>query len=141
VRGVGRVGHSPSYLYGNPKGADQVMPFVFRRHGYLVIVFYFGALVLMQVLVDSIFGTGFYAFNAWPKYVAVALGSLLCWTVGKWLNSGAGKRLVDTETGKEVVLPAPSHDFLFIKVEYWGVIGAIACIVSTALWELGIIQP
>jgi hypothetical protein len=117
------------------------MPFVFRGHGYLVIVFYFGSLVLMQLAVDSIFGKGFYAFNAWPKYVAVALGSLLCWVVGRWLNSGAGRRLVDPRTAKEELLPAPRHDFLFVKVEYWGVIGAIACIVSTALWEFGIFQP
>ncbi len=47
-----------------------------------VIVFYFGALVLTQVMVNSIFGKGFFAFNAGPKYVALALGSLLCRTVG-----------------------------------------------------------
>lgn len=107
----------------------------------LVIVFYFDALVLMQVAVDSIFGKGFYAFNAWPKYMAVALASLLWWLVGKWLNSGVATRQVERETGKEVILPAPRHDFLFVKVEHWDGIGAIACIVSTALWELGTFQP
>ena len=67
------------------------MPFI-RGHGYLVIVFYFGALALTQVIVNSIFGQGFFVLNAWPKYVAVALGSLLCWTVGKRLNSGSAER-------------------------------------------------
>ena len=117
------------------------MPFLFRGHGYLVIVFYFGALVLIQLAVDSFYGKGFYAFNAWPKYLAVALGSLLCWVIGRWLNSGGVRRFVDPKTGKEVVTTAPRHDFLFVKVEYWGVIGAIACIVSTALWELGTFRP
>jgi hypothetical protein len=115
--------------------------FLFRGHGYLVIVFYFGALVFTQVVSDSIFGKGFYAFNAWPKYVAVALGSLLCWTVGKWLNSNAARRLVDLKTGEDVVLPLRRHDFFFIRVEYWGVIGATACIVSTVLWESGVFHP
>jgi hypothetical protein len=106
-----------------------------RGHGYLVIAFYFGALALTQIIVDHLFGKGFYTFNAWPKYVAVAIGSLLCWAVGNWLNSGSAKRLVDFETGEEVVLPRKRHDFMFIKVEHWGVIGAIACIVFTALSE------
>jgi hypothetical protein len=117
------------------------MPFVSRGHGYLVIVFYFGALVLTQLVVDSIYGKGFYSLNAWPKYVAVALGSIMCWIVGRWLNSGAVRRFVDPKTRKEVVTPSPRHDFLFVKVEYWGVIGAIACFVSTALWELEIFRP
>lgn len=116
------------------------MPFVFRGHGYLVIVFYFGSLVLTQLVVDLILGKGFYTANLWPKYVGVGLGALLCWVVGRWLNSGVARRLVDPETGKEAVLPAPRHDFIFIKVEYWGLIGAIACIALTVFSELGIVQ-
>jgi hypothetical protein len=113
---------------------------VFKGHGYLVPVFYVAALILTQLVVDYILGEGFYTATAWPKYVGIGLGGLLCWVVGRSLNSGAGRRLVDPETGEEVVLEAPRHDFIFVKVEYWGLIGAITCVVLTVLSELGIVQ-
>jgi len=118
------------------------MFFVWRDYGYLVVVFYFGALLLTQLVVDHLLGEGFYSATTWPKDLGVGLGALLCWTVGRWLNSGAGagRRLVDPETGEEVVLKASRHEFFFIRVEYWGIIGVIACIVLTALSELGIVQ-
>jgi hypothetical protein len=116
------------------------MMFVWHGHGYLVLVFYVAALILTQLVVDHVQGDGFYTATAWPKYLGIGVGALLCWVVGRWLNSGAGRRLVDPETGEEVILPAPSHDFIFIKVEYWGLIGSIACVVLTALSEFGIVQ-
>jgi len=116
------------------------MLFVWHGHGYLVPVFYVAALILTQLLVDHVLGDGFYTATAWPKYLAIGLGGLLCWAVGRSLNSGAARRLVDPETGQEVFLEPPRHDFIFIKVEYWGLIGAIACIALTVFSELGIVQ-
>jgi len=116
------------------------MGFVSRGHGYLVLVFYVGALVLTQLIIDLILGKGFYTAHAWPKYLGIGLGALLCWVVGRWLNSGSAKRLMDLETGEEVVLPAPSHDFFYIKIEYWGLIGAVGCLILTVLSEMGLIR-
>jgi len=116
------------------------MGIVFKGHGYLLLVFYVAALVLTQLVVDYVLGEGFYKATAWPKYVGIGLGALLCWVVGRWLNSGAGRRLVDPETGDEVVLAAPRHDFFFVKLEHWGLIGAMTCVVLTVLSELGIVQ-
>jgi hypothetical protein len=47
---------------------------------------------------------------------------------------------MDLDTGEEFVLPAPSHEFLYLKMEYWGLIGAIGSIVLTVLAELRIIN-
>jgi hypothetical protein len=68
------------------------------------------------------------------------MGALLCWLVGRWLNSGEPKRLRDLDTGEEFVLPPPSHEFLYVKVEYWGLLGAVACIVITLLAEFGVVR-
>lgn len=117
----------------------MILPF--RGHGYLVIVFYVGSLILTQLVVDSIMGEGVYTANPWPKYVAVAIGAALCWIVGSWLNSAqAPKRLLDLDTGEEFVQPSPSHEFLYLKVEYWGLVGAIACIAITFLGEFDVVR-
>jgi hypothetical protein len=116
------------------------MGIVFRGHGYLVLVFYAGALILTQLIIDLILGDGFYTAHAWPKYLGIGMGALLCWVVGRWLNSGAAKRLMDLETGEEVVAPAPRHDFFYIKIEHWRLIGALGCVVLTALSEMGVIR-
>jgi len=116
------------------------MGFVSRGHGYLVLVFYAGALILTQLIIDFILGGGFYNAHTWPKYLGIGLGALLCWVVGKWLNSGAARRLMDMETHEEVVLPTPRHDFFYIKMEHWGIIGAVSCVILTVLSEAGIID-
>jgi hypothetical protein len=113
----------------------------FRGHGYLVVVFYFGALVLTELAVDFVKGKGFYASHSWPKYLAVGVGALLCWLVGKWLNSGkSSRRFKDLDTGQEFVLPPQYHEFLYIKMEYWGLLGAAASIVITFLFQLDVVR-
>lgn len=117
----------------------MILPF--RGHGYLVVVFYVGGFILTQLIVDWIHGKGFYTSHTWPKYAAVAVGALACIVVGRWLNSREpARRLRDLDTGEEFVLPAPSHELLYLKVETWGFIGAVACIVITVLAEFGVVQ-
>ena len=112
-----------------------------RGHGYLVIVFYFGALVLTQLAVDFFDGEGFYTSHAWPKYLAIGVGALLCWLVGKWLNSGKlSRRFKDLDTGQEVVVPPQYHEFLYVRMEYWGLLGAAACIIITFLFALDVVR-
>ena len=113
----------------------------FRGHGYLVIVFYVGGLIVTQLVVDWFLGKGVYTTRPWPKYLGIGVGAVLCWVVGKWLNSRVPpKRVMDLDKGEELVLPAPSHEFLYLKMEYWGLIGAIGSIVLTVLAELRIIN-
>jgi len=117
----------------------MILPF--RGHGYLVVVFYVGGFILTQLIVDSILGKGFYTSLTWPKYIAVAVGALGCWLVGRWLNSREpARRLMDLDTGEELVLPPPSHELLYLKMETWGLIGAVACIVITILSEFDVVR-
>jgi hypothetical protein len=118
---------------------NMILPF--RGHGYLVVVFYVGALVLTQLAVDSILGEGFYTSHSLPKYIAVAVGALLCWIVGNWLNSRhSPTRLMDLDTGQQFVVTPPRHEFLYLRMEHWGLLGAAACFVITVLSEFGVVR-
>lgn len=115
----------------------MILPF--RGHGYLVVVFYIGALVLTQLTVDFVKGEGFYTCHSWPKYLGIGVGALLCWVVGKWLNSGKlPRRFKDLDTGKEMVVPPQYHELFYVKMEYWGLLGAAACFVITLLSQFDI---
>jgi hypothetical protein len=113
----------------------------FQGHGYLVVVFYVAAFLLIQLTVDSILGEGFYTAHAWPKYIAVAVGALLCRLVGTWLNSRTpSKRLLDPDTGEEFVLAPTRHEFLYLKMERWGFLGAAICMIITVLSEFDVVR-
>jgi hypothetical protein len=117
----------------------MILPF--RGHGYLVVVFYVGALILTQLSVDFFNGAGFYTSHHWPKYLAVAIGALLSWIVGRWLNTGKlSRRLLDIDTGEEIIIPPQYHEFFYIRMEYWGLVGAAACFVVTVLSELNVVR-
>ena len=61
--------------------------------------------------------------------ISLALSSFATWKVGKKLNGGKGKILIDPDTGEKVLLKS-EHSFWFINVEYWGVLWGILSIVA-----------
>jgi hypothetical protein len=95
-----------------------IMLFVSRGYGVLVLVFYFGALLCAQQVIDSICGKDFYSEHIWPKKLAFGIGAVLCWFVGRRLNSGTPKILEDVHTRDRYHFSPPRHDFFFIRIEY-----------------------
>ncbi|UPU38225.1 hypothetical protein M1B72_11075 [Geomonas paludis] len=76
------------------------------------------AALVVNLAVDGMMGEHYYTGHVWPKVVAVALSAAIVWFVGRRLNAGPGRALVDKETGEEVLLKK-THTFFFIKMEYW----------------------
>lgn len=97
------------------------MVVIWRGYGWLVPVLVFGAFLVSQVVVDTIYGDGFYKANDWPKYTATVTGALIVAALGYLLNYKWRRELVDEETGQPAG-KAPSHTLFFIPVEYWSVI-------------------
>jgi len=52
--------------------------------------------------------------------ISLVTGAAANWFIGRRLNGGEGRVLVDPRTGEQVVLKR-SHDFFFIKMEYWSI--------------------
>ena len=109
---------------------------IWKGHGWLVVLFAGGFLLLMQTVGDGLFGEGFYQANAWPKIVALFVAAAATWFVGVKLNGGEDKELLDPETGQPVRLAAPSHTLFFVPMQYWAIaLVAIAVVGSFAFGE------
>ena len=75
-----------------------------RRWGIAAVALGFGALILTQLIVDAVAGSGTYSRNA-AQFAGppLALAGVAIFLLGRWLNNpDRGRVLVDKETGKEV---------------------------------------
>ena len=90
---------------------------VWKGWGILVPVIY--------LLITTIAREGLKAAGAGDNIalaVGIVLSAVAVWFVGKKLNNpDKGKRVIDTETGEEIVLVS-THSLFWIKAEYWAVI-------------------
>lgn len=58
--------------------------------------------------------------------VGVILSAVVVWFVGKHLNERPGRRLVDPETGEDVVLRPATSSLFFVPVQWWAPLVVIA---------------
>lgn len=59
--------------------------------------------------------------HLWPKLAALGITGLCCGVLGLYVNRKPPRIEIDKETGREIEVK-PDHSFMFIKLEYWGVI-------------------
>ncbi|ONG51801.1 hypothetical protein BKE38_15660 [Pseudoroseomonas deserti] len=57
----------------------------------------------------------------------VLLGGLANWWVGRRLNGGPGRELIDARTGQRVIL-RPRHSLFWIPMQYWSVLSLLAAL-------------
>ncbi|SEA00881.1 hypothetical protein SAMN05660420_01049 [Desulfuromusa kysingii] len=58
----------------------------------------------------------------WALTAGIVLSAISLWFIGKKLNDpGKGKRVIDVDTGEEMLL-VNTHTFFWIKAEYWAFI-------------------
>ena len=87
--------------------------------GFLVAIIGFGSLVLTELLSESLTKNDqFYQENDWVKMTGMILAALLTLGLHKLLNLQKAKRVIDVQTGEEIVL-RKSHTFFFIPVKWW----------------------
>ncbi len=70
-------------------------------------------------LVDLFLGPDYYRSHVWPKSLCLILSGAVVWFIGKSLNEESNENEF-----------APIHSFMFLKMEYWGVVfAAIALLI------------
>ena len=107
---------------------------IWRGLGFLVAIIGFVCLVLSEALTESIFNDDrYYQNHGWPATAGFALAAGIIWLLGKKLNSGKARVLIDKETGEDVLFKK-HHDFFFIRMEYWAPILLVIGIVFLFFW-------
>ncbi|MCR5761849.1 MAG: hypothetical protein K6G00_00525 [Treponema sp.] len=107
---------------------------IWKGFGILTVFFAFASMIGVQLIVDNVLGTGYWKNNAWPLSLSLIISGLICWFLGRYLNSRPGKIVIDKETGEGFEL-RKTHSFFFIPLQYWGVIYSILAIIAF-IWKI-----
>ena len=89
------------------------MLLIWKGFGILTIFIIGVSMIGVQAVVDNTFGTDYWSNNAWPLSLSLIISGLICWFLGRYLNSRPGKTVIDKETGEEFQL-RKTHSFFFI---------------------------
>jgi hypothetical protein len=109
---------------------------IWSGRGFLVPVIAASSCLLMELTTRAVFqDDSYYHTQAWPIPTALAISGVFCFFVGRFINRGSPRKLVDIETGAFVVLPRSQHTFFFVPVQYWGPILFVIAI-SNAIYRI-----
>lgn len=90
--------------------------------GLLALAIPFVVLLLINYVLDEVFGHGFYASHNYSPLIAMTISAVIVWFVGKKLSKDKLERiLIDQATGEKVVIKK-KHTFFFIPLHWWALI-------------------
>ena len=91
------------------------------------------ACLVMNIVTSSVFNqTNYFQEYLWPKLAALWLAGVACWFLGRYVNGKPPQTVIDERTGQQVLVK-PSHELMFIKMEYWGVMYGVIGLVLLVL--------
>jgi hypothetical protein len=94
-----------------------------------VAVLAFLGLVLEQLVVDGLYGQGTYSGHAARRApVGLLVAAVILWPLGRRLNGGEQRQLVDPKTGQTFVV-RKEHSLFFVRMEYWAVSLAVVAVI------------
>jgi hypothetical protein len=99
--------------------------------GILIGVVGFACLILTQLGVNAaMHDDQFYQSHGWPKLVGLWIAAAVSWPIGRAMNRGEERQLLDPESGQPVVVRSGGgHALFFVPVQYWWVIYLILGVV------------
>ncbi len=100
---------------------------IWKGNGFLAIIIPVMIFIPVLMLFSAIKGNN--DFTGIGIAISLALSAFATWKVGKRLNGGDGKLLIDPDTGEKVLLKS-EHSFWFINLEYWGFLWGILSVVA-----------
>jgi hypothetical protein len=78
--------------------------------------------LVTNIVTSKIFDeSNYFQRHLWPKLAALGITGVCCFFLGRYLHSQPARIVLDKNTGQEIV-EKPYHHFMFIKLEYWGLI-------------------
>jgi hypothetical protein len=101
--------------------------------GILVGIAGVACLVVTELFVNTaMHNDQFYQTHGWPKMLGLWIAAAVSWPIGRAMNQGDQRWLVDPETGERVVVrTGGGHSLFFIPVRYWWIVFAVLGVVMT----------
>lgn len=96
------------------------MVFVWRGLGMLSLVVPFGVLLASQLSVDALMGTGYYSSHKIVPSLSLAIGGVLVWFVGRYVNDRKRRYHTFPDTGKTIMVKKP-HMLFWIPMEWMAI--------------------
>lgn len=93
---------------------------IWRGYGIVVPIVAIAGPALVQLLVESLLGDGYWRQHQWPLQAAAFGTGALLWWLGRRLNSAAPRQWIDPASGIEFVHWPPRHSFFYVPVEWTG---------------------
>ncbi|MBQ0712861.1 MAG: hypothetical protein KBT53_07870 [Porticoccus sp.] len=94
---------------------------IWRGWGIIVPFIAISLWLMLQGLFESMMAPEAYTeYSIYISAFSFLLGGLVIWILGKKLNGGEGRKLLDENTGERVVLKV-NHSLFFINFEYWAI--------------------
>jgi hypothetical protein len=98
------------------------MIIIWRGAGGLIFIIGIVVCLFINVLTSKVFQEdNYFQAHLWPKLAALGVIGASCWFAGRYFNGHPPQTVIDETTGQEID-EKPYHHFMFIKLEYWGVI-------------------
>lgn len=105
---------------------------VWRGGGPVVLIIGIVACLFTNIVTSKLFDeNNYFQGHLWPKIAALVTAGVGCWFFGKYLYS-LPPRLLRNHKGEDVLMKY-EHDFMMIKVQYWGVIYVLIAFVVLAV--------
>jgi cytochrome b561 len=106
---------------------------IWRGWGFLVAVIVLVALIAMELVASALQGEGAYQEETalWAG-IGLLLAGAVIYPLGRRLNGGEGRLMVDKQTGQEVLIK-PIHSLFFIRMEYWGLAALAGGVISIVI--------
>ena len=89
------------------------MVIIWRGFGIVVLFITLGCALGANLLANKFAGEGYWSHNAWPFAAAMVAAGAVCWLLGRRLNKPARK---DANPRRPW-----THDFFFLRMEWWAV--------------------
>jgi hypothetical protein len=104
------------------------MILIWSGRGYVVPASTFAAALATELLTEAAFRDDrYYQEQAWPLSVALAVGGVVSYLVGRARKQGTGDPFAQPSLGSPARAPA-RHTFFWVSAEYWGmglILGAV----------------
>ena len=105
--------------------------------GFLVAVIVFGCLLACEVIMDSLWGKGYYSSHDWTIGMGLLAAAPIVWVIWALLRKRKARTVIDKETGQEIILDRGNHSMFFVPLHLWG---PLLIVISLVLFVVELIR-